>query len=551
MTLTHPPEPQTSVRADVDRAGSLFRAFATEGFQEWRSWRRLRRVLSSNGGSYGLVGPRGAGKTWLMMRAVDEADESGGVGLWFPSPSEYDPQAFLSSLSDSFAARVERQFRSGVHVPSPVAVLGLISLMFPVGLWAADQVPGVEIAQGSALLPITAAAIAIALGLGIAGLMRAVTRAFPRGRLVAEARTLQERIRYSTTLTHGSQAGGGVGQGLFNITSSEQRELIERPTTISSLVHDFRRLGRHTAEVVKPARVVIAIDELDKMSDPDKVRALLRDIKGIFEIEGVHFLVSVSHEAARALRLAGVAERNEFNSSFYTAVELPVLKPGECADLLAVREQLGLRDRIESLRARRPNLQGRKREAADEEIKRLRYEIAEAPPDDDTRQRWAAIGVLAAGNPRETIRLADLADENRAATARAAIAAVLTTELVEFRREALVTDLTEDEKTGMYHAVRRLVGDGESMLAVAGTAVVELWTPEWGRATWRTHFAEEWRRLLVRLQVGAWMAGDGRLSDETTLVRLSSVVAEASLSAIAARLMLSEPPFALPPPSGE
>jgi hypothetical protein len=491
-----------------------------------------------------------------MLRAVEEAEDSGGVGLWFPSPSEYDPQAFLSSLSDSFAAQVERQFRSGgplgllYRALSPWFVIALIAAMFPVGIWAADNLPGIAIPMSSGLLPVIAAPIAVALGLTIAGLLSWLTRAFRRGRLVAEARTLQERIRYSTTLTQGSQAGASAGQGLFSLTSSQQRELIERPTTISSLVHDFRRLGRHTAEAVKKARVVIAIDELDKMSDPDKVRALLRDIKGIFEIEGVHFLVSVSHEAARALRLAGVADRNEFNSSFYTAVELPALKPGECADLLAARERLGLRDRIEWLRARRRKLVGAKREAADEEVTRLRDEIAEPTADDDTRRRWAAIGVLAAGNPRETIRLADLADENRAATARAAIAAVLAVELHEFRREALVTALAEDEKSGMYNAVRRLVGDGEGLLDRADTAVVDLWTPEWGRSMWRTLFAEEWRRLLVRLEVGAWMAGDDRLSDEATLIRLSSVIAEASLSAIAARLMLSEPPFSIPPPAG-
>lgn len=363
----------------------------------------------------------------------------------------------------------------------------------------------------------------------------------------------EERIRYSTTLTHGSQAGASAGQGLLSITSSQQRELIERPTTISSLVHDFRRLGRHTAEVVRPGRVVIAIDELDKMSDPDKVRALLRDIKGIFEIEGVQFLVSVSHEAARALRLSGNADRNEFNSSFYTAVELPPLKPAECTALLTVRERLGLRDRIGSLEARRPALGGSERDRIDHQISRLRERSTDAPPHEDVRRRWAAVGVLAAGNPRETIRLADLADEKHDSTladpARAAIAAVLGAELREFRREALVAGsgrLTENEQTGMYNAVARLLDDDEALLAGAETAVADLWTPEWGRTTWHTLFAEEWRRLLIRLQAGAWMAGDDRLSDEATLVRLSSVIAEASLSAMAARLMLSEPPFDVP-----
>ena len=49
--------------------------------------------------------------------------------------------------------------------------------------------------------------------------------------------------------------------------------------------------------------MVIGIDELDKINDPEAVRALLRDIKGILEVTGVHFLVSVSEEAAAALQL--------------------------------------------------------------------------------------------------------------------------------------------------------------------------------------------------------------------------------------------------------
>jgi hypothetical protein len=73
------------------------------------------------------------------------------------------------------------------------------------------------------------------------------------------------------------------------------------------LVHDVRELARLAGKIAPP--VVIAIDELDKMEDPAKVRQLLRDIKGIFEVPQVHFLVSVSHEAARALYLGGLVPR--------------------------------------------------------------------------------------------------------------------------------------------------------------------------------------------------------------------------------------------------
>jgi hypothetical protein len=65
---------------------------------------------------------------------------------------------------------------------------------------------------------------------------------------------------------------------------------MERPATLSLLVNDFRALAAQAGEAA--GRVVIAIDELDKMAEPEKVRALLRDIKGIFEVPRVHFLVS-------------------------------------------------------------------------------------------------------------------------------------------------------------------------------------------------------------------------------------------------------------------
>ena len=111
--------------------------------------------------------------------------------------------------------------------------------------------------------------------------------------------------------------------------------MCERPATLSSLVTDFRALAEEAGKVA--GRVVIGIDELDKMDDPEKVRALLRDIKGVFEVPRVHFFVSVSDEAARSLNLGALTGRDEFNSSFYTVIELPPATPEACAELLQWR----------------------------------------------------------------------------------------------------------------------------------------------------------------------------------------------------------------------
>jgi hypothetical protein len=192
--------------------------------------------------------------------------------------------------------------------------------------------------------------------------------------LVDEARILRERIRFTTTQRQGVQVGATAGYRGFTgrFTRSKERELAERPTTVSSLIHDFRALAEHAGEVT--GAVVVAIDELDKMDDAAGVRSLLRDIKGIFEVPHVHFLVSVSDEAARTLQLGALIERNEFNSSFYTVIAIPTLSMDECVGLLTER---GMK--------------------ADPRL-------------------LTALGVLSAGNPRELLRIADLATQGLAST---------------------------------------------------------------------------------------------------------------------------------------
>jgi len=119
-----------------ESAITVFRAFETCEFREWPGWIRLRSVLASNGGSYGLSGPRGAGKTWLMLRAVvwargeSEGGNTYGLGLWYPSPSEYDPLAFLASLTDSLSAEIKRRYRK-LH---PIREALLANRLFTIGL---------------------------------------------------------------------------------------------------------------------------------------------------------------------------------------------------------------------------------------------------------------------------------------------------------------------------------------------------------------------------------------------------------------------------------
>jgi hypothetical protein len=394
---------------------TLFRSYMDEYFMEMPGWTQVKRILTGNGGAYGLYGPRGSGKSWLMHRAISEVRKKGGTGLWFPCPSEYtDAAEFLSALSDNLANAVEQHF-----------------------LRDAGWRP----------------------------------RARPQRRLAGQATALRERIKYTAVLHQAAQAtlsGGYHATGSLQV--SRGRDLNERPTTIASLVFDFRRLAEAVAATMgKP--LVIGIDELDKISDPEQARKLLRDIKSIFEIPDVLFLVSVSEEAATALGLGALQGdgRNEFNSSFYTVVELGPLTPEAVANLMAARGH-----------PIQPELAG-------------------------------LLCLLSAGNLRELIRLAERwQDPSKPAGLQMSygdkdlVMGILDEELESLRRE-IVRVCGSTANQVLLEAWKAIPGDGFGVSDVFGdwapSVIHEFWDVNKEDSAWKDNLAESWRRFLIRLFV--------------------------------------------------
>lgn len=413
----------------VKESGStaVFRTYAESEFIRWPSWVELERILQTNGGAYGLSGPRGAGKTWLIWHATTRAENRGGIGLWFPSPSDYEAISFVGALADAFADAVQRRYRwDGVRLyevfGSWWAVLISISLiaaayasvllsnraisesryfeqnleearyeqnqilldqlrsagndlsearikyldnrdhpeassddlaMLSTELEDARQKQQVALDAYSQSLqsvsPKTSTQSFLSLPLlfaqisGIGGLVGILLAPFalwrtkrPSIKLCKLAERLRNRIRFSESRVNSSEVGlAGGAKGLLKKFS--QREFVERPFTLTSLMQDFRVLLSQTAVTVK-APIVLGIDELDKLHDPEIARELLRDVKGIFEVAGVHFLVSISLEAQENLALGAVKSRDEFHSSFYKVLELGVRTPEECMALVAARD---------------------------------------------------------------------------------------------------------------------------------------------------------------------------------------------------------------------
>lgn len=492
---------------------SLLAPYGEEIFLEHRSWRSLLRILQTRGGgSYGLSGARGAGKTWMMEKARRWAKQGKGVGVWFPSPSEYEPIAFLGAISDVVAAQYEAYYDELTGRPTRAARrryfvvggLGAALIYLASGLVIADLSGSLETVR---LSPV----IVVAIGLFVPAillLLNARTRVREDreglGRIRRAAEELRLQVRYVVTTKESSEMGAEGGpQGLTGrLKRARERELVERPATLSSLIQNFRAFVELMAAGVE-GPVVIAIDELDKMADAVRVAQLLRDIKGIFDIPGAYFLVSLSDEAARTLQLGAVRTRNEFNSSFYAVITLPPLTPEQC---LAV------------LRKRAADFDG---------------------------PTGLAIGVMTGGVPREIVRIAERVYDASSVSAEQAVRIAMEDELDTFMEQVLVTAdqrgnaapaMQDEERLALYDSVesaRSGIRDDPSRLS---SLVTNAWDLNADSEAWRLEFREEWRRILVRLGVaGLMMTQSSQLRDAHKTAELQETVKLAAKSAAVAR----------------
>jgi hypothetical protein len=81
------------------------------------------------------------------------------------------------------------------------------------------------------------------------------------------------------------------------------------------------------------ARVVVCVDELDKIVELDEMRAFLRRIKAIFEVPGVYYYLSLAEDALQQLYLGGAAGKTEVDSSLDHIVVVEPLSIDESASI--------------------------------------------------------------------------------------------------------------------------------------------------------------------------------------------------------------------------
>jgi hypothetical protein len=306
--------------------------------------RQLKRFIETHVTSaIGIAGPRGAGKTTLMEQLCYDRDLN-SLNVRVSAPVYYDAHQLVrlihtrlarSMLSprqlDRLRPTVLPRIRQLLwQLAKVAAVVICLAVLVSLWLWEQDNYTSLPFHVGAlSLLAICGLSFAALVLAFIA--WRTLRR---RSEALAEPSTVSELARQQLELLRWSvdtQQTAKAGIDLERLTAERETQVTrhERVLTHAESVDLLRDFLLDLARLSARPVVLVCIDELDKMSDPNKAVEMINGIKDLFHIPGVHFVVSVSTDALHRFAARGVPVRDVFDSSFDTIVNMRRLSAKE------------------------------------------------------------------------------------------------------------------------------------------------------------------------------------------------------------------------------
>ncbi len=347
---------------------------------------QLRRILKRPAPeAVAIAGPRGVGKTTVIRAAADgmftDAESAPPLSVVAAAPSRYEARDFVLHLHATLCQEVITLASAFLLIParrrddrwnrqssrrSAVATIALIGVLNVVALalwngpyrellatvwrWSgATESTAILLIDGTMpngreqaavyLIAITiilacAALFMLVMILTAAGVAAGWRWSRHRSRvgrypglleLRTEASEQLRRIRFLQTYTRGWSGKIGLplgSDGGWNASVQRAEQNLTHPEVVES----FRGLAERSARTLIDGgiigRLVIAVDELDKIAEPAQAHELVNDIKGIFDVPNCLFLVSVSEDAMSAFERRGIPVRDAFDSAFTQMVRM-------------------------------------------------------------------------------------------------------------------------------------------------------------------------------------------------------------------------------------
>lgn len=353
-----------------------------------------------------ISGSRGVGKT-TILRAMAADQDSGALGVVVSAPVRYEPRDFLLHLYAQLCRAVldrlgDQQARSPVRrlvswcrrllawLLRTTATLGLLAVPFAgTREWLAGQL---------SFPRLTATYVAASAALFILAYW---ARPPARRRDLALAAEAAKRLRQTRFLqTVSAERSAGAGQGPMQLGLRRARQWAEQPYSLPELVDDYRTFATAVAdwwrgETDGRGKLLVAIDEADRIADPQLAEQFVNEIKATFGLPHCVFLVSLSDEALAGFERRVVRVRTVFDSAFDHVVRLRALTVAESTAL-------------------------------------LRHRVAGVPD-----AFWVLCHCMAGGMPRDVLRMArTMLDEHRASSGPTALP-LMAERLVELEVQAV------------------------------------------------------------------------------------------------------------------
>jgi hypothetical protein len=348
---------------------------------------QIRRLLNNMpGGSIGVAGPRGVGKTTLLESFCGTALNNPTLkhrrvlSVMTSAPVEYDPREFILHIFSSVCHRVVKDKRkikgkdeikreddlqpwgymNGIQKPPITFLSTIISFKeaIAVSLLGGFLMSTLFLHKRLDNLSEFFLDFFFGLGLffviiGIVGFLIQAYHKFEQQRqtqraklqntklygndpLVIEARDHLHEIKFQQSYSSGwaGSLKGGIASFSAETTVDAAVNLSQKQRSLPEIVDRYRDFLIRASQEYE---IIIGIDELDKIGSDEKAHHFLNEIKALFYLERCFYLISVSESAMSNFERRGMPFRDVFDSSFDAIVHVDYLNLDKAKRLLRRR----------------------------------------------------------------------------------------------------------------------------------------------------------------------------------------------------------------------
>lgn len=303
-----------------------------------KSKKKLGQLLNiMPGGSIGLAGPRGAGKSTLMLSfCSDSGKKIKGcpvLSIITSAPVKYEARDFIlhifASICDKYLKNEAKPIKKESHLlrykrlqyifPGTIALyLGLFLIMGFTDSIILIAAPILSMLASNKLSTAGFFLIILSIILTYTGIKKYKQTITYEDDLISKkddliflARESLDNIKFQRSYTSGwsgSMKFQILEAGVNNATTLSQKQM-----SLPEIIDDYKYFLNKISEKYT---VIIGIDELDKLSSNENAHNFLNEIKAIFGLENCFYLISVSENAISSFERRGLPFRDVFDSSF-------------------------------------------------------------------------------------------------------------------------------------------------------------------------------------------------------------------------------------------